>query len=546
MFTSPFTSIRARLTAWYAAAFAVFELVFAVAGYGFVARATGARTDEDLRRTAAAVADALDAEQAAAQAFGAFPGRGVAAVVREFRLGDAAVAVLDRVTGAVVIAFEIPRGGAPVAGPPVDGPSVDGPSPGAAWRRRFAPPAPPDFRGVLVAAPPAPALATVRTAGAPVRLYTTPYLFEGHELTVGVSASLAAQQRTLAEARTALAVGAPLMLAAAVAGGYALARRSLRPVAAMTRRAAQISAGTLDARLPIADPRDELGRLAAVFNELLGRLEAAFAQQRRFVAEASHELRTPVAIIAGEAELALGRGARDAGELRAALAAVGQEAGRLQQIVGDLFLLARADAGERPRATEELYLADLVGEVAQAVRTLAARKAIRVVERVEGELPFRGDEGLLRRMLLNLLDNAIKYTPAGGAVTVTAARRRDATRPEAAAADAARGDAARGDAYVIEVADTGPGIPPGERARVFERFFRGSARGRDAEERGEARDASGAGAGLGLAIARWIAEAHGGRLTLARSGPEGSAFAVELPVPGDAAGAAAEPAPGVR
>jgi heavy metal sensor kinase len=475
------TSIRARLTAWYAGAFALFELFFAVACYAFVARAAAARVDEELARTAAAVADALDEQQLR----GAYAAQGIAAVVGEFRLGDAAVAVLDRRSGAIAVAFQLS--------------AAD-----AGGRPRFAPPAPPNFRALLLAAPPAPALATAETAGAPVRVYTAPYRFGGRVLIVGVSRSLAGQRRTLAEARTALAVGAPLMLLAAVLGGYALARRGLAPVAAMTERATRISAGTLHERLPIADPRDELGRLAAVVNDLLGRLEAAFDRQRRFVADASHELRTPVAIIAGEAELALGAGRRDADALRAALAAVAQEAERLQQIVGDLFLLARADAGERPRASEELYLADLVAEAAQAVRTLAARKGITVTEQADGDLPFRGDEGLLRRLLLNLLDNAIKYTPAGGAVRMTAAR--------------------RGAEYAVEVADTGSGIPAEQRERVFERFFRGE------RERGTAVAGTGGGAGLGLAIARWIAEAHGGTLALARSGPDGSTFVVRLPV----------------
>ncbi len=182
---------------------------------------------------------------------------------------------------------------------------------------------------------------------------------------------------------------------------------------------------------------------------------------------------------------------------------IGDETRRLQQIVGDLFLLARADAGERPRAVEELYLADLVAAVAHAVRTLAARKQITVTEHVDGDLPFRGDEGLLRRLLLNLVDNAIKFTPEGGRVDVTAAQ--------------------RGAEYVIEVADTGPGVRPEDRARVFERFFRAPP--------AEAAVATGSGAGLGLAIARWIAEAHGGGLSLARSGDGGSSFAVTLPVP---------------
>ena len=494
------TSIRARLTAWYAGAFALFELLFAMSGYAFVARAAGARIDEELARTAAAVAEALDEQQW----LGVHPGRGVATVIGEFRLGDAAVAVFDRRGGTLAVAFTLP----------VAAPSAGGRPAARARRARLAPPAPPDFRALLLAAPLEPALVTAATAGAPVRVYTAPYRYAGRSLTVGVSRSLAAQQRTLAEARTALAVGVPLMLLAAVLGGYALAHRGLAPLTAITRRAARISAGTLHERLPIADPRDELGRLAAVFNDLLGRLEAAFERQRRFVADASHELRTPVAIIAGEAELALGREERDAETLRAALLAVAQEAERLQQIVGDLFLLARADAGERPRLVEDLYLADLVTEVAQAVRTLAAHRAITLTERSEGDLPFRGDEGLLRRLLLNLLDNAIKYTPAGGAVHVTAIR--------------------RGASYVVEVSDTGMGVPPEQREGIFERFYRGE-RERGAADGGVSDGTGGAlargGAGLGLAIARWIADAHGGTLALARTGPEGSTFALILPAP---------------
>ena len=475
-------SIRVRLTAWYAVAFALFELVFAVAGYGFVKRATGARIDEDLVRTAAAVGQALDAQQA----FGAGSGS-VASVLRDFRLGDVAVAVLDRESGGMLVAFERPD-------------AADGAG-RADWRRGFAPPTPADFRAVLLAAPNTPALLTTRAPDASVRVYTTPYLFEGSVLMIGVSQSLGAQERTLADARLALAIGVPLMLVAAVVGGYALARRSLQPVAAMTRTASEISAGTLHGRLPIANPRDEIGQLAAVVNDVLDRLETAFERQRRFVADASHELRTPVSIIAGESELALARVDRDAAALRAALGVIGEEAGRLQQIVGDLFLLARADAGERPRAEDELYLADLVTEVTHAVRTLAARKRIAVTEQVEGDLPFRGDEALLRRLLLNLVDNAIKYTPDGGRVTVSAAR--------------------QDDEYRIAVADSGPGIAAAERERVFERFVRAVPDGAPPTS----------GAGLGLAIARWIAESHGGRLELARSGPDGSTFALTLPAP---------------
>lgn len=469
-------SVRARLTAWYAAVFALFELVFAVASYGFLARATGARVDEGLAETAGAVAQALAVERAA----GAFPLAAVTTVMREFRLGGAAVAVLDRRSGVAVIAFEVERA------------SAD-------RRRRAELAAPPDFRRLLRAAPDVPALVTVDTRGAPVRVFTQPYRYAGRELVVGAAESLAPQRRTLGEARTALLVVAPLLLGFAAAGGYALARESLRPVAVMTGQAARIGAGTLHERVPVHNPRDELGQLAAVFNALLGRLQDAFERQRRFMADASHELRTPVSIIGGEAELALAREGRDAGELRAALTTIGEEAERLARIVADLFLLARADAGEQPVVREELYLADLAADAARAVRTLAARKGITVTVDADGDLPFRGDEGLLRRLVLNLLDNAIKYTPAGGQVTVTAA--------------------ARDGHSVLEVADTGPGIPAEARAHIFDRFFR--------VERGSG---ASAGAGLGLSIARWIAEAHGGRLELTRSDEGGSTFTVTLPV----------------
>src|SRR5205814_24809 len=177
---------------------------------------------------------------------------------------------------------------------------------------------------------------------------------------------------------------------------------------------------TLHERLPVANPSDELGRLAAVFNELLARVGTAFEQQRQFIADASHELRTPVAIVSGEAELALSREERSADELRVALRTIREEMLALQRIVEDLFLLARAHAGERLIAPSEMYLGELCAECVRLVRSLAARKHITVRYADGDELPMRGDEAMLRRVLLNLLDNAIKYTPSGGSVTVNA------------------------------------------------------------------------------------------------------------------------------
>jgi len=164
-----------------------------------------------------------------------------------------------------------------------------------------------------------------------------------------------------------------------------------------------------------------LRALAMVLNELLGRVSAAFEQQRQLIAAASHELRTPVSILSSEAELALSR-ERTPEELRKALVAVHEEAGRLQHVVEDLFLLARANAGERLLVMEELYLDDLVTDCVETTRALAARKHITLASCGERDLPFRGDESMLRRLLLNLLDNAIKYTPSGGAVEVRTAR----------------------------------------------------------------------------------------------------------------------------
>jgi heavy metal sensor kinase len=320
----------------------------------------------------------------------------------------------------------------------------------------------------------------------------------------------------MAEARDAFLVAIPLVLAVATIGGYALARKSLRPVLAMSNQAARIGATTLHERLPVVNERDELGRLATVFNDLLGRLDRSFHQQRQLMADASHELRTPVAVMCGEAELALSRADRSAEEYREALATIHGEGRRLRRIVDDLFLLARANADDQPLVLTELYLDELTGECVRAMQALAVRREIRLVYEPGGELPFRGDEALLKRLVMNLLDNAIKYTPAGGHVTVTAGR--------------------RGERYRVAVADTGPGVPAELRERIFERFYRAYP----ADSRNGAADTGGA--GLGLPIARWVAEVHGGRLELARAGAGGSEFVVDLPAPAEEADEVPPPA----
>ena len=184
----------------------------------------------------------------------------------------------------------------------------------------------------------------------------------------------------------------------------------------MGEQAARIGASNLSERIPVPQNNNELGRLALVFNDLLARLDLSFEQQKRFMADASHELRTPVAVICGESEVALSRQMRDTEEYRESLTIVNDEGRRLTRMVEDLFTLARADSGEYPRVLDNFYLDESVNECVRSVRSLAAQKGLELSYQAPGtEIAFCGDEALVRRMVLNLLHNAIKYTPAKGA-----------------------------------------------------------------------------------------------------------------------------------
>ncbi len=301
--------------------------------------------------------------------------------------------------------------------------------------------------------------------------------------------------------REILYFATPVVLLVAGFGGWFLARQGLAPVAAMARTARQIGAGSLDQQLPVANPRDELGQLATTFNDLLGRLNAAFEEQRRFMADASHELRNPLSVMSTAAGVTLKKEHRAEDEYREALQIVAEQTRRLSRIVNDMFMLARADSGRYPLRKRTLYLNDLLEEVARAGAVLAADRSASVELTNLPEAIFHGDEDLLRQMLLNLVDNAVKFTPSHGAVTVSLERRE---------AD-----------YVLSVVDTGPGIPPEARQHIFERFYRAD-RTRSKSEDG--------GAGLGLAIARWIARAHDGDIELSDSGGAGTKFIVRLPL----------------
>jgi heavy metal sensor kinase len=320
----------------------------------------------------------------------------------------------------------------------------------------------------------------------------TPYL-------VVVGSSLEPTDEELESLREVLAYVIPIALVLAGAGGWFLARQSLAPVATMAERARHIGADDLSARLPIVNPRDELGRLATTFNDLLNRLEASLTQQRQFMADASHELRTPVATSRTAASVALQQSHRNEEEYRETLAIIEQQTTRLTRIVEDMFTLARADAGSYPVRRTPMYLDEVVDDVVRAARVLADTKQVSIELNAIQSASFSGDEELVRRLIGNLLDNAVRHAPPRTTVHVH-------LNEEAAN-------------YLLSVSDAGEGIPSENQPHIFERFF-----GRDV-----AGASSAGGAGLGLALARWVARAHGGDVTLVRSSPQGTTFEAVLP-----------------
>jgi heavy metal sensor kinase len=349
-------------------------------------------------------------------------------------------------------------------------------------------------------------LETIRGEHVRFRAYSRQFKADGQNYLLIILHSLRAQYEVLETIRLTFIwmILAGLLLAGT--GGYILARRSMAPVAAMGARARRIGATNLHERLPVVNANDELGQLATIFNDLLNRLDESFERQRRFIADASHELRTPLAILRGEAEVAMSQQGRTAEDYLESLAILHEETTRLIKIVEDLFTLTRADSGQYPLLQEDVYLEEVVADCAHSARTLARDKNIELSVDAVSECLVHGDEALLRRMILNLLDNAIKYTAQGGRVDVACGN----TGPE----------------VEVHITDTGTGIPPELHSRIFERFFRADpARSRSGRE---------GGAGLGLSIALWIAQAHHGRLELVSSDATGSHFAMFLPRPGNA------------
>ncbi|MCU0454337.1 MAG: ATP-binding protein [Bacteroidetes bacterium] len=291
---------------------------------------------------------------------------------------------------------------------------------------------------------------------------------------------------------------APLAFLISVIGGWFLAHKSLKPVDEITTAVREITAQNLTRRLPPARVDDELGRLSAQFNDMIGRLQSSFAQVQQFSADASHELRTPLTIMRGEVDVAL-RGKRLSAETRELLSSLRDELVRLSSIVEGLMSLVRSDVGRHALDLSEVPLHELLTQLLEDAKMLAAPQRITVTFDPVEPIAVVGDPLRLRQLFLNLIDNAVKYTPDGGAVRLSLTR--------------------RGGQAVIAVSDTGIGIPADEQPRIFDRFHRVLREGRESPP----------GSGLGLSIAKWIAEAHNGSIEVESTVGGGSTFRVILP-----------------
>jgi heavy metal sensor kinase len=295
-----------------------------------------------------------------------------------------------------------------------------------------------------------------------------------------------------------LACGLPIVVLVAVGGGYVLVGRALRPVDRIAGKAEIITQHNLTERLPIVATGDELERLAVSLNHMITRLDDAFQNSKRFVADASHELRTPLTILRGELE-SLAQDAVAPAGLRDRLGSLLEEIERLSKIVDRLFALSRLDAGEAQAECVPFDLRDLAAEVADQMTLLAEDKNIAVDCSPGAGVQAEGDRARLKQVVVNLLDNAIKYTPHGGAIHLRVF--------------------AAGRWAVLEVTDTGIGIPPAALPHVFDRFFRAD----------RSRSSQTEGAGLGLAIVKSICNAHAGSVEAESVPGRGSCFRVKLP-----------------
>jgi signal transduction histidine kinase len=316
-----------------------------------------------------------------------------------------------------------------------------------------------------------------------------------HPFIVAVLASMAPLEEDQRSLFRTLTIGIAAALSVAVLGGLLIGKLALRPLSAMAVQAAALGERNLTTRLAAPNPHDELGQLAASFNGLLGRLSSVLSSQRQFMADASHQLRTPVSVLRTTADVTLRQPHRPEHDYREAVTIVAEQAVRLTKFVDAMFVLSRAEAGGRTIRPEPVYLDEIVADCVRELSVLAVERGVRVQATGDTDVSFVGDDDCLRQLFTNLLDNAVAHTREGGLVTADTKVNERQIR--------------------VRISDQGDGIAASDRERIFERFTR--------------LDRRRSGAGLGLPIARWMAEAHGGTLELDASSSHGSVFLVTLP-----------------
>jgi|SRR5215469_1105929 len=333
----------------------------------------------------------------------------------------------------------------------------------------------------------------------PLRILSTTVTVSGRQFLVQVAEPMDDYLEALERFRTTMFIGIPVLLLLAVGGGYWISTRALHPVDQITHAAQTINPHDLSQRVTVPQTGDELQRLAETLNRTLQRIESAVARITQFTADASHELRTPVALIRTRAEVTLAK-PRGPEHYRDALKEVLAESERTTALIDNLMTLARADTGSEMLKFDRTNISEIAGEVCTQAQTLSEAKQIHWSATIsDAAIWVRGDANALRRLLLILIDNAVKYTPPAGAVRLTV--QRNATHAE------------------IRVSDTGIGISESELPHIFDRFYRAD----------KARSRELGGTGLGLSIGRWIASAHGGEVKV-ESSTNGSVFLVLLPI----------------
>jgi heavy metal sensor kinase len=335
--------------------------------------------------------------------------------------------------------------------------------------------------------------------GLTMYIVTMPFKIEGQDVTVEMGSITTDIETVLRDLRRSLLIGLPLVALIVSAGGYFLVRRSLRVVEVLRSKAEEITFGNLDNRLPVVQSGDSIEHLAVTLNQMLERLSEAYDQANRFSADASHELRTPLTIIRAELE-SLMRQNGAPGWLSSRLGSVLEETERLSVITEGLFALSRLEAGEGKAREERLDLAQLVTSTVDQMKLLTEDKGIDLIVTADGPVFVQGDPARLKQVIVDLLDNAIKYTPTRGRITLKVV-------PD-------------GKRALLEVSDTGIGIPAADIPHVFERFYRADkARSRQID-----------GAGLGLAIVRSICQAHGGSVQIESVEGSGTTCHVHIPL----------------